>query len=74
VVFSAGTDGIDGNSAAAGAVADGGTLARAQKKKLDPDDYFERSDSFHFFEALGDAIVTGPQQNNLRDLRLLLAR
>ncbi len=73
-VFSAGTDGIDGNSAAAGAVADGETLARAQKKKLDPEDYFRRSDSFRFFEALGDDIVTGPQQNNLRDLRLLLAR
>lgn len=73
-VLSAGTDGIDGNSPAAGAVADGETLARARARGLDPLDYFERSDSYHFFEVLGDAIVTGPQQNNLRDLRLLLAR
>lgn len=73
-VLSAGTDGIDGNSPAAGAVADGSTLARAREKKLDPKDFFQRSDSYNFFEALGDAIVTGPQQNNLRDLRLLLSR
>ena len=73
-VLSAGTDGLDGNSPAAGAVADGETLERAQAKGLDWQEYFRRSDSFHFFEALGDALVIGPQQNNLRDLRLLLAR
>lgn len=73
-VLSAGTDGIDGNSPAAGAVADGATLDRARAKKMDANDFHRRSDSFHFFEALGDAIVIGPQQNNLRDLRLLLAR
>jgi hydroxypyruvate reductase len=73
-VLSAGTDGIDGNSPAAGAVADGQSLSRAQEKGLDAGDYFRRSDSFHFFKVLGDAILTGPQQNNLRDLRLLLAR
>ena len=73
-VLSAGTDGIDGNSPAAGAVADGQSLFRAQEKGLDAGDCFRRSDSFHFFKVLGDAILTGPQQNNLRDLRLLLAR
>jgi len=73
-VLSAGTDGIDGNSPAAGAVADGESLARARALKLDPGDYFRRSDSFSFFSALGDALVTGPLENNLRDLRLLLAR
>ncbi len=73
-VLSAGTDGIDGNSPAAGAVADGQSLYRAQERGLDAGDYFRRSDSFHFFKVLGDAILTGPQQNNLRDLRLLLAR
>ena len=72
-VLSAGTDGIDGNSPAAGAVADGETLARARKQGMEVGDYLERSDSYRFFEALGDAVVTGPQQNNLRDLRLLLA-
>jgi hydroxypyruvate reductase len=73
-VLSAGTDGIDGNSPAAGAVADGESLARARALGLDPADCFGRSDSFSFFDALGDTLVTGPLENNLRDLRLLLAR
>jgi glycerate 2-kinase len=72
-VLSAGTDGIDGNSPAAGAVADGQTLARARAAKLDPEDFYRRSDAYTFFEKLGDAIITGPTGNNLRDLRILLA-
>jgi hydroxypyruvate reductase len=40
---------------------------------LDPDDYFRRSDSYTFFQELGDAIETGPTGNNLRDLRIFLA-
>ena len=73
VVLSAGTDGIDGNSPAAGAVADGQTLERARHAGLDPQDFFQRSDSFRFFDALGDAILTGLTGNNLRDLRVLLS-
>jgi hydroxypyruvate reductase len=72
-VLSAGTDGIDGNSPAAGAVADGETLARARAAGLQPADAFQRSDAYTFFAHLGDAIVTGPTGNNLRDLRILLA-
>src|SRR5882762_3045535 len=72
-VLSAGTDGIDGSSPAAGAVADGGTSARARALGLDAGDYFRRSDSYTFFQKLGDAIETGPTGNNLRDLRILLA-
>jgi glycerate 2-kinase len=72
-VLSAGTDGVDGCSPAAGAVADGETLARAQSLGLDPADYFRRSDSYTFFRALGDTIEIGPTGNNLRDLRILLA-
>ena len=72
-VLSAGTDGIDGNSPAAGAVADGETLARARAKGLDPVDFQKRSDAFNFFSALDDAIVIGPTGNNLRDLRILIA-
>jgi glycerate-2-kinase len=71
-VLSVGTDGIDGGSPAAGAVADGETLARAHALSLDPGDYFRRSDSYTFFRKLDDAIVTGPTGNNLRDLRVLL--
>ena len=73
VALSAGTDGIDGNSPAAGAIADGETLFRAKNAGLDPQEFFCRSDSFSFFAVLGDTIATGPTGNNLRDLRLLIA-
>jgi len=72
-VLSAGTDGIDGNSSAAGAVADGETLARARAAGLDHAEAFRRSDAFTFFSRLEDAILTGPTGNNLRDLRILIA-
>jgi glycerate 2-kinase len=72
-VLSAGTDGADGNSPAAGAVADGTTLERAQARGLDARGALERFDAYPFFSALGDAIETGPTGNNLRDLRILLA-
>jgi len=72
-VLSAGTDGIDGNSPAAGAVADGKSMAQASEAGLDPADFLRRSDAYNFFARLGDAIVTGPTGNNLRDLRILLA-
>ncbi len=71
-VLSAGTDGIDGNSEAAGAVADGVTAARGRAAGLDPRDFQRRSDSHTFFAKLGDAVFTGPTGNNLRDLRILL--
>jgi len=72
-VLSAGTDGIDGNSPAAGAVANGQTLEMARRCELDPVEAFRGSDAYTFFSKLGDAIVTGPTGNNLRDLRILLA-
>ena len=73
VVLSAGTDGIDGNSPADGAIADGRTAERARKSGLSLQDHLERSDSYRFFAALGDSIITGPTGNNVRDLRILLA-
>ncbi len=72
-VLSAGTDGIDGNSPAAGAVVDGTTIARASARGLDAEAHLVSFNAHPFFEALGDAIVTGPTGNNVRDLRLLLA-
>ena len=72
-VFSAGTDGKDGSSPAAGAAADGTTLERALAAGLDPREFAARSDSYSFFRELGDAVETGPTGNNLRDLRILLA-
>ncbi|MFZ0314245.1 MAG: DUF4147 domain-containing protein [Candidatus Korobacteraceae bacterium] len=72
-VLSAGTDGIDGNSPAAGAIADGSTLERARPAGLDAATALDRFDSFPFFHAIGDAITTGPTGNNVRDLRIMLA-
>jgi glycerate 2-kinase len=73
VVLSAGTDGIDGNSPAAGAVVDGMTMERTQSKGLDIRMALEKFDAYPLFRALGDSIETGPTGNNLRDLRILLA-
>jgi hydroxypyruvate reductase len=72
-VLSAGTDGVDGNSSAAGAVADGTTVERAQARGLDAHVALHNFDAYPLFSALGDAIETGPTGNNLRDLRILLA-
>jgi glycerate 2-kinase len=74
VVLSAGTDGIDGNSPAAGAMADSDTLRRAEEKNVSAELSLQNSDSFNFFNVLGDAVVTGPTGNNVRDVRILLAR
>ena len=72
VVFSAGTDGTDGPTDAAGAVADGLTLARAAEKGLNADTYLDKNDAYHFFQPLGDLVITGPTHTNVMDLRLLL--
>lgn len=72
-VLSAGTDGIDGVSPAAGAIADGTTLERAQRVGLDLAAHLSSFNSFPLFEKLGDSIQTGPTGNNVRDLRVLLA-
>ncbi len=73
VVLSAGTDGVDGNSPATGAVADGSTLERARARGLDVRSALDRFDAYPLFKTLGDAVETGPTGNNLRDLRILLA-
>jgi glycerate 2-kinase len=72
-VLSAGTDGVDGNSPAAGAVADGSTFERARGRALDVRAALKTFDAYPVFKGLGDAIEIGPTGNNLRDLRILLA-
>jgi glycerate 2-kinase len=72
-VLSGGSDGIDGNSPAAGGVADGTTVARARETGYSVRQASESFDSYTLLTQLGDAIVTGPTGNNLRDLRILLA-
>ncbi len=73
-VLSAGTDGIDGNSDAAGAVVDGSTVARvANLKDVTIQQALEGFNVNPLLASLGDIVVTGPTGNNLRDLRVLLA-
>ena len=67
-VLAAGTDGIDGPTDAAGAYADGTTVARASSLGLDPGAHLENNDAYPFFEALGDLVVTGPTGTNVADL------
>lgn len=72
VVLSGGTDGTDGPTDAAGAVADGETLARAAAQGLDARRFLAANDSYHFFAPLGDLLKTGPTGTNVMDVRLLL--
>jgi len=72
VILSAGTDGSDGPTDAAGAAADSTTLIRAKELNLDPKKYLSNNDSYHFFEALNDLIKTGPTNTNVMDLRIVL--
>lgn len=71
--LSAGTDGIDGNSPAAGSVIDNITLPAARSRGIDPLQYLENSDSFTFLREAGATIDTGPTGTNVRDLRIFLA-
>jgi glycerate 2-kinase len=72
-VLSAGSDGIDGNSPAAGALVDGLTTKRAEASGYSVAAALAAFDSYSLLDALGDTITTGPTGNNLRDLRILLA-
>lgn len=72
-VLSAGTDGVDGDSPAAGAVVDETTVERALRAGLHVEDALGRFDAYPLLARLGDAIVTGPTGNNVRDLRILVA-
>lgn len=73
VVLSAGTDGIDGNTHAAGAIADPTTIERARAFGFQPEQSLAEFNACPLFTALGDSIVTGPTGHNLRDLRLLIS-
>src|SRR5579883_117479 len=73
-VLSAGTDGTDGPTDAAGAIATGETLARARRIGLSAEEYLAHNDSYCFFDALNDLIRTGPTGTNVMDIHILLAR
>jgi glycerate 2-kinase len=71
-IFSAGTDGADGPTDAAGAVADETTIARARKLGLNPQSYLADNHSYHFFERLNGLVKTGPTGTNVMDVRIVL--
>ena len=72
-ILSAGTDGTDGPTDAAGAIAFSTTIARAKAKGLDPKQYLANNDAYHFFEPLNDLIKTGPTGTNVMDVHIILA-
>lgn len=72
VVLSAGTDGTDGPTDAAGAIADNTTLSRARARGLDLRAFLDDNDAYHFFQALDDLIITGPTNTNVNDLMIAL--
>jgi glycerate-2-kinase len=71
-LLSAGTDGTDGPTDAAGAIADGDTIARARAADIDPSACLANNDSYTFFEKTGGLIVTGPTGTNVMDLQIVL--
>jgi glycerate 2-kinase len=73
VVLSGGTDGTDGPTDAAGAIADGRTIARASELGLDAARFLAENNSYRFFDPLGDLLKTGPTNTNVMDVRLALA-
>ena len=72
VVLCAGTDGTDGPTDAAGAIADTHTISRALSAELNPHKFLTANDSYHFFEQLNDLFKTGPTNTNVMDLRIVL--
>ena len=72
LALSGGTDGTDGPTDAAGAIADGTTMERARKLGLDADRHLGENDSYNFFKPLGDLLMTGPTNTNVMDLRVVL--
>lgn len=72
LILSAGTDGSDGPTDAAGAFADGSTASRAVALGLSASKYLAANDSYHFFQCLDDLLITGPTRTNVMDLQILL--
>ena len=71
-LLSAGTDGIDGPTPAAGAIVDGETIPRAQARGFDAASFLAANDSFAFFEKAGGLLVTGPTGTNVMDLQIVI--
>jgi len=74
VIGSFATDGIEGQTSAAGALADGTTVTRGLKLGMNPDQYLRNNDSYHYFSKLKDLVITGPTGTNVNDIMILAAR
>ena len=73
-ILSGGTDGTDGPTDAAGGIVDGGTIARARQRNLDPYEYLKDNNSYAFLDAVGALLKTGPTKTNVMDLRIVLVK
>jgi hydroxypyruvate reductase len=71
-MLSAGTDGSDGPTDAAGAFVDGNTCADARRKGIDPEKHLITNDAYHFFQQLDDLLITGPTRTNVMDIICML--
>jgi glycerate 2-kinase len=71
VVGSFATDGIEGQTDAAGAIVDGTTVKRGLKLRMDPGDYLKKNDSYSYLSRLNDLVVTGPTGTNVNDIMIL---
>ncbi|MCP3926632.1 MAG: glycerate kinase [Desulfobacterales bacterium] len=74
LIFSAGTDGTDGPTHAAGAIADSKTLKEGIEKGLNHNDFLKRNDSYNYFKPLNNLIMTGPTKTNVMDIKIILVR
>jgi len=72
VLLSAGTDGTDGPTDAAGAIVDGTTFNKAISLGIDPLIYLKENNSYHFFNKIGDLFITGPTNTNVMDIQIIL--
>ncbi len=72
VLLSAGTDGTDGPTDAAGAIVDGQTTVKARARGIDPEQYLKNNDSYHFFKKTDELFITGPTQTNVMDIQIML--
>jgi glycerate-2-kinase len=71
-LLSAGTDGTDGPTDAAGAIVDGETIKKAKAVGPDPEEYLENNDSYNFFKKIDGLFVTGPTGTNVMDIQILI--
>lgn len=71
-LLSAGTDGSDGPTDAAGAIVDGTTMKKARDMGLTPEKFLKNNDAYNFFQKVGGLLITGPTRTNVMDIQVIL--